>query len=212
MSKLTKQEKLQGRVRIISILLTTVLIISGVGLYNKNKDRKLEKKIVQAQAVAEAPESTKPSEPEQVPTQPVETPTAPIVDVVATNPNGCNQATQWIWADGSCHDKEVAQVSTPQPVVRSSGGCEELRGKLLALGVGEYEIDAAITLAQRESSCNEYARNSDGGACGYFQSLPCGKWGMPGSDTYLPGAIAYARGRYGNYNNALAHSYAFNWY
>jgi len=114
MSKLTKQEKLQGRVRIISILLTTVLIISGVGLYNKNKDRKLEKKIVQAQADVEAPQSTKTPEPEQVPTRPVETPTSEPVDVVATNPNNCNQDTQWILPSGECKDKEiVTPVSTP---------------------------------------------------------------------------------------------------
>lgn len=108
-----------------------------------------------------------------------------------------------------------AIVEAPAPVYvapKQSGGCPELRDKLLALGVGAGEIDSAITLAQRESSCNEFARNNDGGACGYFQSLPCGKWGLPGSDTYLPGAINYVRVRYGDYNNALAHSYSHNWY
>lgn len=113
---------------------------------------------------------------------------------------------------------EPPSEPTPEPVYvapvapRLSGGCPELRTKLLTLGVGEFEIDSAIILAQRESSCNEYARNGDGGACGYYQSLPCGKWGQPGSDTYLPGAIAYARNRYGDYNSALAHSYANGWY
>ena len=158
------------------------------------------------QTVQSTPEV--PKAPETAPTQAVE----PKVDIVTLNPQGCDQNTQWIWEDGSCHNKAVAQ-NNQQPVVTQRGApnCDVLREKLLALGVGGGEIDSAITLAQRESSCNEYAQNS-GGACGYFQSLPCGKWGMPGSDSYLPGAIGYVRARYGDYNNALAHSYSFNWY
>ena len=142
--------------------------------------------VVQAQAIIEAP--SEPIVPEVVP-EPTPEPIAVVEPVQAPEP--------------------VYVAPTPP---RLSGGCPELRTKLLALGVGEFEIDSAIILAQRESSCNEYARNGDGGACGYFQSLPCGKWGQPGSDTYLPGAINYVRNRYGDYNAALAHSYSMGWY
>lgn len=110
--------------------------------------------------------------------------------------------------------KKIAdsKVQVTQVAVASSGGCDELRNKMANLGVSGANLDAAITLAKRESSCNAYAVNGSGGACGYFQSLPCGKWGAPGTDQYLLGAINYANSRYGSYLNALAHSYANNWY
>ena len=63
----------------------------------------------------------------------------------------------------------------------------------------------------RESSCNEYVVNSIG-AAGAYQALPGGKWGAMGTDEYYRGAIAYANGRYGGYNQALEHSLRFNWY
>jgi len=187
---------------VASLALLTLLIVIP-----KNSPKthvEAPKSAIKAEVVPSTTEA--PKTPETAPTAVTEP-----IDVVTSNPQSCNKDTQWIWSDGSCHDKEVTQVQTVAPVQRSSGGCDELRGKLLALGVGDYEIDSAITLAGRESSCNEYAQNP-GGACGYFQSLPCGKWGMPGSESYLVGAIAYARAVYGDYNNALAHSYSHNWY
>jgi len=106
---------------------------------------------------------------------------------------------------------KVVQSTTPTPQV-SSGGCEGLRNKLSSLGVLGANLDAAITLAKRESSCNEYAVNKSSGACGAFQSLPCGKWGAPGTDQYYLGAINYANSRYGSYSGALSFSYANGWY
>lgn len=106
---------------------------------------------------------------------------------------------------------KVVQSTTPTQKA-SSTGCEGLRAKLSSLGVSGANLDAAITLAKRESSCNEYAVNKSSGACGAFQSLPCGKWGAPGSDQYYLNAINYANSRYGSYVNALNFSYANNWY
>lgn len=93
----------------------------------------------------------------------------------------------------------------------SGGNCVAIQEKLARLGVPQDQLASAGTLAMRESSCNEYVVNSIG-ACGAFQSLPCGKWGSPGTDEYYRGAIAYANNRYGGYNGALAFSYANNWY
>ena len=92
-----------------------------------------------------------------------------------------------------------------------SGSCADIQAKLARLGVPENQLAAAGQLAMRESTCNEYVVNSIG-ACGAFQSLPCGKWGSPGTDEYYRGAINYANSRYGGYNGALAHSLANNWY
>lgn len=100
----------------------------------------------------------------------------------------------------------TASAATPR-----SGSCADIQAKLARLGVPENQLAAAGQLAMRESTCNEYVVNSIG-ACGAFQSLPCGKWGSPGTDEYYRGAIKYANDRYGGYNGALAHSLANNWY
>ena len=106
----------------------------------------------------------------------------------------------------------VTQTKTASaaPVV-SGNRCPNIEAKLAALGVPADQLAAAGQLAYRESTCNETVYNSIG-ACGAFQSLPCGKWGAPGTTQYYQGAIAYANSRYGGYNNALAHSLANNWY
>lgn len=112
--------------------------------------------------------------------------------------------------------EKLAQTAKKATGTQTAGalasGCEALRSQMLSLGVGTHEIDSAITLAMRESSCNHNARNKSSNACGVYQSLPCGKWGAPGTTEYLVGAIRYTRNRYGDYNKALAHSYANNWY
>lgn len=99
-----------------------------------------------------------------------------------------------------------------QTAYASTSGCEELSAKLQRLGVGGAELQAGLTLATRESSCRSTAVNAQSGACGEFQSYPCGKWGTPGTDEYLINAIAYSQNRYSGFVNALAHSYANNWY
>lgn len=104
----------------------------------------------------------------------------------------------------------ASAAPAPKPVVRG-GSCPVIQEKLAALGVPADQLAAAGQLAYRESTCNEYVYNSIG-ACGAFQSLPCGKWGSPGTTEYYRGAINYANSRYGGYNGALAHSLANNWY
>ena len=103
------------------------------------------------------------------------------------------------------------QTAYAAPARASSGSCVDIQNKLAALGVPADQLAAAGQLAMRESTCNEYVVNSIG-ACGAFQSLPCGKWGSPGTTEYYRGAINYANSRYGGYNQALAHSLANNWY
>lgn len=105
----------------------------------------------------------------------------------------------------------VAEPVAPAPVVTTSGNCIDIQNKLASLGVPQDQLAAAGQLAFRESTCNEFVVNSIG-ACGAFQSLPCGKWGQPGTDEYYRGAINYANTRYGGYNQALQHSLSFNWY
>ena len=107
--------------------------------------------------------------------------------------------------------QKTAQASSVKPTTASSN-CDTLRSQLSRLGVSGAELNAAITLATRESSCRDGAVNASSGACGAFQSLPCGKWGAPGTDQYLRGAINYAKSRYGGFVAALNHSYAKGWY
>lgn len=109
--------------------------------------------------------------------------------------------------------QQAAQATyTPQKAYAASGNCAELSAHLQRLGVNGAELTAGITLATRESSCRSSAINASSGACGEFQSWPCGKWGTPGTDQYLLNAIAYSKNRYGGFVNALSHSYANNWY
>lgn len=102
-------------------------------------------------------------------------------------------------------------VETPQQAPVQATGCDSLRSRLSNLGISGAELDSAIILASRESGCSSLAVNPSG-ACGEFQSLPCGKWGSPGTDQYLQGAIAYVNSVYGGFVNALNHSYTYNWY
>lgn len=107
---------------------------------------------------------------------------------------------------------KAVQTVTGTPAYAATGNCGELSSKLSALGISGAELSAAITLATRESSCRSAAVNASSGSCGEFQSLPCGKWGTPGTTQYLQGAIKYSQDVYGGFVNALAHSYSYNWY
>lgn len=106
----------------------------------------------------------------------------------------------------------IRPSNVPKPQRRVSGGCEAIRAKLSALGVSGAELDAAIQLAMRESTCNEYAVNKSSGACGAYQSLPCGKWGATASTEYYKNAISYCKQRYGSFQSALAFQLKNGWY
>lgn len=101
-------------------------------------------------------------------------------------------------------EKAVKKPSTAvrTPITNATANCEQLKTKLSRLGVSSSDMQYAIYIAQKESGCRSNAVNASSGACGEFQSLPCGKWGSPGTDTYLKNAINYAVNRYGSWSGA----------
>ena len=89
-----------------------------------------------------------------VPTEvPVPTPTP---DVVATNPQGCNQETQWIYSDGSCHDKEIVTVTAGTVMSFGSGDCEPYRYLIQRYS---WNVEVAMNVCRVESRGNPNASN-----------------------------------------------------
>lgn len=97
---------------------------------------------------------------------------------------------------------QTAPIAPKPAPVAPTGTCGELSNRLLGLGVAQSDIQYAIFIASKESGCKSSAVNKSSGACGEFQSLPCGKWGAPGTDQYLLKAIQYAQSRYGGWQGA----------
>lgn len=114
--------------------------------------------------------------------------------------------------------KEAAAKTAPAlvaPVVQAAApaGCQAISSILLANGISQADLPFALQIAQKESSCNPNAVNSNGGACAYFQELPCGKWGGTGNIAgHIRGADAYAKGRYGGWAQAWASWQAKKWW
>ena len=103
--------------------------------------------------------------------------------------------------------KEAATKPQPAPVVQAAApaGCQAISSILLANGISQADLPFALQIAQKESSCNPNAVNPNGGACAYFQELPCGKWGGSANlGAHIRGADAYAKGRYGGWAQAWA--------
>ena len=104
--------------------------------------------------------------------------------------------------------KETATKTQPaaQPTqVAAPAGCQAISSILLANGISQADLPYALNIAQKESSCNPNAVNPNGGACAYFQELPCGKWGGSANIAgHIRGADAYAKGRYGGWAQAWA--------
>ena len=122
------------------------------------------------------------------PTIEVPAPTSTL-DVVAVNPQGCDSNKQWIWSDGSCHDKEitVAVATLPARTVQSS------------CGDNEY----AHYIYMHESNCNTNATNWI--SCyGIGQSCPASKIAHCGADYACQNEwfTNYAITRYGSWYNA----------
>lgn len=110
--------------------------------------------------------------------------------------------------------KEAAKT-TPQPVVQaaSPAECQAISSILLANGISQADLPFALQIAQKESSCSPNAVNPNGGACAYFQELPCGKWGGTGNIAgHIRGADAYAKGRYGGWAQAWASWQSKKWW
>lgn len=116
-------------------------------------------------------------------------------------------------------EEKKAQETTPQsvaqPVVQAAApaGCQAISSILLANGLSQADLPFALQIAQKESSCNPNAVNPNGGACAYFQELPCGKWGGTGNIAgHIRGADAYAKGRYGGWAQAWASWQTKHWW
>ena len=84
------------------------------------------------------------------------------VDVVKENPNKCDTTTEWIYPDGTCHKKDVADTK-PNSVVTSTGGCE------LVYNYTNWNQKIAYAVCMAESSgdpsnenLTDVHRNADG--------------------------------------------------
>lgn len=113
--------------------------------------------------------------------------------------------------DRQSQSSQNAVYASPQAITATQG-CEQLGVRLSGLGVSSGDMSAALFIAQKESGCASGAVNASSGACGEFQSLPCGKWGSPGTDTYLTHAINYANSRYGGWQGAYNFWIANHWW
>lgn len=125
---------------------------------------------------------------------------------------------QEIEAQQEAQAKEAAKT-TPQPVAQpvvqaaAPAGCQAISSILLANGISQADLPYALNIAQKESSCNPNAVNPNGGACAYFQELPCGKWGGTGNIAgHIRGADTYAKSRYGGWAQAWASWQVKRWW
>lgn len=146
-----------------------------------------------------------------------ETPPVIVAEPPKPQPANCRE-DQWVRADnGQCLDKPKP---TPQPAPATIAPTPVATGGTCADWVrqaGIVEVDAALKLIARESGCRVDAYNPSG-AYGIPQSLPGHKMASHGADwrtnpiTQLRWMKDYVHARYGSFANALAHSYANNWY
>ena len=92
---------------------------------------------------------------EPVKDTPKETPSP--VDVVKDNPQNCDQATEWIYPDGSCHKKQAESIasSTTAPTASSSAGCE------LVNNYTNWDTRVAYAVCMAESGGNPNAFNGN---------------------------------------------------
>ena len=85
-------------------------------------------------------------------------------------------------------------------------------------GWSEYDFECLVKLWNRESGWNPNAHNKSSGAHGVPQSLPASKMASEGADYYTNGytqirwGLKYIKQRYGNPENAWAHSQKTGWY
>ncbi len=114
---------------------------------------------------------------------------------------------------------EEVQIGTKPPATTpSAGGGGSYSGShadwMSAAGISPADFSAAEILVMRESSWNPNAVNPSSGACGLVQALPCSKLGPNWNDPVvaLQWGDNYVKQRYGGWQQALAHSYAYGWY
>ena len=109
---------------------------------------------------------------------------------------------------------DIINVATNTRVASAAPvGCENLRGIFSANGISEADMSYALAIANRESTCGVNMVNPNGGACGYFQELPCGKWGgVANLAGHIRGADNYAKTRYGSWAGAWSAWQSKHWW
>ncbi|MEA5456369.1 hypothetical protein SPF06_16670 [Sinomonas sp. JGH33] len=111
-----------------------------------------------------------------------------------------------------------AELLKTQPVNDPAGAQAYASTQLAKFGWGQDQMQALITLWNRESNWTTTATNSSSGAYGIAQALPGGKMSSAGDDwqtnyrTQIDWGLGYIKSRYGSPANALAFHYTHNWY
>ncbi|WP_422935450.1 hypothetical protein [Sinomonas sp. P47F7] len=111
-----------------------------------------------------------------------------------------------------------AELLRTQPVNDPAGAQAYASSQLAKFGWGQDQMQALITLWNRESNWTTTATNSSSGAYGIAQSLPGSKMNSAGDDwqtnyrTQIDWGLGYIKSRYGSPANALAFHYAHSWY
>lgn len=85
---------------------------------------------------------------------------------------------------------------------------------MAAAGIPPGEWASVEFIMLKESGGNPNAVNPSSGSCGLFQQLPCGKWAHQWNDPVgaMIDATAYARQRYGGWNQAAVAWRAKGWW
>lgn len=119
---------------------------------NIEQPNEASNEVVPSESVSKADKQEKPA------TEPQKQPESKSEPVWVTNPQNCNLNTQWVYEDGSCHDKVVENVvsvarseATPQPVSK------DCYYDLLS----QYDWDVATMqrIMRAESGCNPTNHN-----------------------------------------------------
>lgn len=191
---MTRQEREQGRLRIIAFIVITALILIGIKLYDSNKNRNLDEPkhvIAEAQAITEAPQEPLPTVAVQVPEPVVETQPEPVIESVAVveepiyvaqeyslpveeakayiyNKESRNCPTRWQGEHGDC----PAYHGTPDDPNVGYGLCQATPGWKMA-SAGE---DWATSYETQDRWCTEYANNRYGGWQGAYEEWIRKKW------------------------------------
>lgn len=136
----------------IILLLIGVAIVATVLPDKRDSNSNLDKIESTTSSIA-TPEVKAEEVKEPVKDTPKETP--PPVDVVKDNPQNCDQATEWIYPDGSCHKKQAESIasSTTAPTASSSAGCE------LVNNYTNWDTRVAYAVCMAESGGNTNAAN-----------------------------------------------------
>jgi hypothetical protein len=110
-------------------------------------------------------------------------------------------------------EKQVEIIGTKPNFMPYTGGGTKTEW-LAASNIPQSQWGYADYLVQKESGWNPNAQNPSSGACGLAQALPCSKLGANWTNPIvaLNWMNGYVMGRYGSWENAVAHSKSMGWY